>query len=181
VPKIFHPRNYTLSVHSRAVNGGDVRRGTQGGRMVAVRRAPCSFELISRIISHLTVFFSHNKPANSTFSHNKPAKRTCWRSVEQAGAGPKVAGGRVERMRTAPLLRLSALIILYIHPLKGIFRPSHHKIYNFPHLSILCITLYPLWDPLVTLSKYIHVTSCFKIFIKTNLMVQSKFNCVFLV
>jgi len=41
--------------------------------------SPCSFELISRISSHSAVFFSHNKPANSTFSHNKPAKRTrCW-------------------------------------------------------------------------------------------------------
>jgi hypothetical protein len=38
--------------------------------------AACSFELISGISSHPAVFFSHNKPANSTFSHNKPAKRT---------------------------------------------------------------------------------------------------------
>jgi hypothetical protein len=30
--------------------------------------SPCSFGLISRISSHSTVFFSHNKPANSTFS-----------------------------------------------------------------------------------------------------------------
>jgi hypothetical protein len=41
-------------------------------------QSPCSFELISRISNHPTVFFSHNKPANSTFSHNKPAKRTGW-------------------------------------------------------------------------------------------------------
>jgi hypothetical protein len=40
------------------------------------RPAPCSFELFSKISSHSAVFFSHNKPANSTFSHNKPAKRT---------------------------------------------------------------------------------------------------------
>jgi hypothetical protein len=47
-----------------------------------------------------------------------------------------------------------------------------------PHPSILYIILYPLWDPLVTLSKYIHVTSYFEVFIETNLMVQSKFNLV---
>jgi hypothetical protein len=28
------------------------------------------------------------------------------------------------------------------------------------------------------LSKYIHVTSCFEVFIETNLMVQSEFNLV---
>jgi hypothetical protein len=38
---------------------------------------------------------------------------------------------------------------------------------------------YPLWGPLVTLSKYIHVRSSFKVFIETDLMVQSKFNLVF--
>jgi hypothetical protein len=37
-----------------------------------------------------------------------------------------------------------------------------------------------LWGSLVTLSKYIHVTSCFEVFIETNLMVQSEFNLVFL-
>jgi hypothetical protein len=31
-----------------------------------------------QISSHPAVFFSHNKPTNSTFSHNKPAKRTGW-------------------------------------------------------------------------------------------------------
>jgi hypothetical protein len=48
-----------------------------------------------------------------------------------------------------------------------------------PYPSILYIILYPLWGPLVTLSKYIHVTSCFKVFIETNLMVQSEFNLIF--
>jgi hypothetical protein len=75
------------------------------------------------------------------------------------------------------VLRLSALVILYIHPLKGIFRPTKYTV--FPYPSILYIILYLLWDPLVTLSKYIHVTSCFEVFIETNLMVQSKFNLVF--
>jgi hypothetical protein len=37
--------------------------------------SPGSFRWISRISSHPAVFFSHNKPANSTFSHNNPAKR----------------------------------------------------------------------------------------------------------
>jgi hypothetical protein len=40
-----------------------------------------------------------------------------------------------------------------------------------PHPSILSIILYPLWGPLITLSKYIHVTSCYEEFIVTNLMV----------
>jgi hypothetical protein len=48
----------------------------------------------------------------------------------------------------------------------------------FPHPSIFYIILYSLWGPLVTLSKYIHVTSCFEVFIETNLMVQSEFNLV---
>jgi hypothetical protein len=64
---------------------------------------------------------------------------------------------------------------LYIHPLKGIFHPSHRKIYSFLHSSILCIILHPLWSLLITLSKYIHVRSSFEEFIKTNSMVQSKF------
>jgi hypothetical protein len=69
---------------------------------------------------------------------------------------------------------------LYIHPLKEIFHPSHHKIYSFP------ASIHPLYPPLstvgpfITLSKYIHVTSCFEVFIETNLMVQSEFNLVFL-
>jgi hypothetical protein len=68
---------------------------------------------------------------------------------------------------------------LYIQPLKRIFYPSHYKIYSFPHSSILFIILHPLWGLLVTLSKYIHVRSSFKEFIKTNSMVQSKFNLGF--
>jgi hypothetical protein len=78
-------------------------------------------------------------------------------------------------------LRLSALMELYIHHLKGLvieilsFIPnssaSIHPLYH----------LYPLWGLLVTLSKYIHVTFCFKLFIATNLIVQSEFNLIFLV
>jgi hypothetical protein len=44
--------------------------------------------------------------------------------------------------------------------------------------SILYIILYPLWGSLITLFKYIYMTSCFEVFIETNLMVQSKFNLV---
>jgi hypothetical protein len=40
---------------------------------------PRSFRWFSQINSHPAVFFSHNKPANSTFSHNNPAKRTGWK------------------------------------------------------------------------------------------------------
>jgi hypothetical protein len=36
----------------------------------------CSFCWSSGISSYPAVFFSHNKPANSTFSYNNPAKRT---------------------------------------------------------------------------------------------------------
>jgi hypothetical protein len=42
--------------------------------LVPEKHTPCSFELFSQISSHPALFFSHNKPANSTFSHNKPAK-----------------------------------------------------------------------------------------------------------
>jgi hypothetical protein len=68
-------------------------------------------------------------------------------------------------------LRLSALMNLYIHSLEGIFHPSHHKIYSFP------APIHLLYHPLstvgstITLSKYIHVTSSFEVFIKTNLIV----------
>jgi hypothetical protein len=42
----------------------------------------CSFELFSGISNYPAVFFSHNKPANSTFNHNKPAKRTGYSFVK---------------------------------------------------------------------------------------------------
>jgi hypothetical protein len=55
-----------------------------------------------------------------------------------------------------------------------------YPLYQFlPHPSILCIILYPLWGPLITLSKYIYVRSSFEGFITTNLMVQSEFNFAF--
>jgi hypothetical protein len=71
---------------------------------------------------------------------------------------------------------------LYIHPLYVLLNEILSYILNFPAPIILYIILYPLhplWDPLITLSKYIHVWSSFKGFIETNLMVQSKFNLDF--
>jgi hypothetical protein len=71
---------------------------------------------------------------------------------------------------------------LYIHPLYVLVSKILSSILNSPAPSILYIILYPLyplWDPLVTLSKYIHVWSSFEGFIETNLMVQSKFNLDF--
>jgi hypothetical protein len=67
-------------------------------------------------------------------------------------------------------------------PLYSSFMYSSHQDFFLylilPHPSILYIILYSLWGPLVTLSKYIHVTSYFEVFIETNLMIQSKFNLV---
>jgi hypothetical protein len=51
-----------------------------------------------------------------------------------------------------------------------------------PHPFILYIILYPLyllWDPFITLSKYIHAWSSFEGFIETNLMMKLKFNLDF--
>jgi hypothetical protein len=76
------------------------------------------------------------------------------------------------------VVRLSALIDFYIHPLKGIVFEILSSILNSP------ASIHPLYHPLftvgplVTLSKYIHVTFCFEVFIATNLMVQSEFNLV---
>jgi hypothetical protein len=39
---------------------------------------------------------------------------------------------------------------LYIHPLKGIFHPSHHKIYSFP------TSIHPLYHSLSTVGPIYH-------------------------
>jgi hypothetical protein len=76
------------------------------------------------------------------------------------------------------LLRMSALIDFYIHPLKGLVIKILSSVPNSP------ASIHPLYHPLSTvwhtchLSKYIHVTCCFEVFITTNLMVQSEFNLV---
>jgi hypothetical protein len=44
------------------------RKGQMNEASCAIEQAPRSFGLISTISSHPAVFFSHNKPANSTFS-----------------------------------------------------------------------------------------------------------------
>jgi hypothetical protein len=72
----------------------------------------------------------------------------------------------LSKILLSPSLRLSALIDLYIHPLYILVIKILLSILNSP-VSIL----YPLWSSLVTLSKYIPVTSCFEVFIETNLMV----------
>jgi hypothetical protein len=47
-------------------------------------------------------------------------------------------------------VRLPALMNLYIHPLKVIFHPSHHKIYSFPAL------IPPLYHPPSTVGHTCH-------------------------
>jgi hypothetical protein len=47
-------------------------------------------------------------------------------------------------------LRLSALMDFYIHPLKEIFHPSHHKIYSFP------ASIRPLYHSLSTMGPTCH-------------------------
>jgi CRISPR/Cas system-associated exonuclease Cas4 (RecB family) len=75
-------------------------------------------------------------------------------------------------------LRLSALIDLCIHSLKGLVIKILSSISNSP------ASIHPLYHSLsivgslITLSKYIHVTSYFKVFITTNLMVQSELNLI---
>jgi hypothetical protein len=71
---------------------------------------------------------------------------------------------------------------LYIHPLYVLVSKILSSILNF---SVPIYSLYhPLStlstvDSLATLSKYIHVIYSFEGFIKTNLMLQSKFNLDF--
>jgi hypothetical protein len=68
---------------------------------------------------------------------------------------------------------------IYIHPLYIIVIKILSSIPNSPALIYPLYHPLSLWGPLVTLSKYIYVRSYFEEFIKTNLMVQSKFNLVF--
>jgi hypothetical protein len=90
----------------------------------------------------------------------------------------------IEEQRRPPLshcmhtCRLKGLgtLALHIFILYIFWSSRFSPLYSFlPHPSILYIIIYPLWGPLITLSKYIHVRSSFEEFIKTNLMVQSKF------
>jgi hypothetical protein len=84
--------------------------------------------------------------------------------------------------RTVPSIRLLVLMDLYIHPLYVLVSKILSSILNSSipiHPLYLLYLLYPLWDTLVTLSKYIHVWSSSKGFIETDLMVQSKSNLDF--
>jgi hypothetical protein len=88
---------------------------------------------------------------------------TVWRTGGRCGSGGwrrrrgRELGDDVETSGVAAFfstrttsLRLSALIILYIHHLKGIFRPSHHKIYSFP------ASIHPLYHPLFAVGLTCH-------------------------
>jgi hypothetical protein len=55
------------------------------------------------------------------------------------------------------VVRLPALMDLYIHPLYVIVSKILFSILNSPAPIHPFYPLYSLWDPLVTLSKYIHV------------------------
>jgi hypothetical protein len=79
----------------------------------------------------------------------------------------------------SPVVRLPALMELYIHPLYVLVSKIFSSILNSPAPIHPLYILYPLWDPLVTLSKYIHVWFSFEGFIETNLTVKSKFNLDF--
>jgi hypothetical protein len=74
----------------------------------STRATPCSFELFSQINSHLTVFFSHNKPANNTFSHNNPAKRTGCKTHNDSVKGIRfLALQRKEEMLSSLILKVA--------------------------------------------------------------------------
>jgi hypothetical protein len=61
--------------------------------------------------------------------------------MEENKAQPRMQG---------QVLRLPALFNLYIHPLKGIFYPSHQKIYSFSAL------IHSLYHPLSTMGPTCH-------------------------
>jgi hypothetical protein len=85
------------------------------GMWSAKKLSPCSSELFSQISNHLAVFFSHNKPANSTFSHNKPAKRT----------GCVLLGLRCVRCwKICRLERAACLLVKYVECCKVLIRKS---------------------------------------------------------
>jgi hypothetical protein len=63
---------------------------------------------------------------------------------------PLFARSERDSEASATGLRLSALMHFYIHPLKEIFYPSHHKIYSFP------VSIYPLYHPLSTVGPTHH-------------------------
>jgi hypothetical protein len=83
------------------------------------------------------------------------------------------------RCLTIFVLRLSALMILYFHPLYILVIKILSSIIISP--TLIHPLYHPLFTvgPLVTLSKYIYVRSSFEEFIETNLMVQSEFNLGF--
>jgi hypothetical protein len=77
----------------------------------------CSFRWISGISSHPAVFFSHNKPANSTFSHNKPTKRTGRRGSVMVGTLIFYSTSYVQEYCIVSTYR-NIYILVYIYILK---------------------------------------------------------------
>jgi hypothetical protein len=89
----------------------------------------------------------------STVWHLGPV-RVGWSDVNNTSAGSarRRAGSLVLK-----IIRLPALMDLYIHPPYVIVSKILSSILNSPaliHLYIILYPLYPLWDLLVTLSKY---------------------------
>jgi hypothetical protein len=78
-----------------------------------------------------------------------------WRTHLQACSGCSCAvdrgwNAKDSCFKNCDVVRLSTLMRLYIHPLKGIFHPSHHKIYSFPAF------IHPLYYPLSTVGPTCH-------------------------
>jgi hypothetical protein len=93
-----------------------------------------------------------------------------------AAFGRDARGGNDRAWRPAWVWRAKVFILYTSYSA----RFSLYSILSHPSiLYIILYSLYPLWDILITLSKYIHVWSSFEAFIRTNLMVQSKFNLDF--
>jgi hypothetical protein len=113
-------------------------------------------------------------PASKACSRIAPTAghRKCTASMSHCCCSSQRDGRRPRCLST------TTIFILYTY---WSARFSH--LYSIlPHPSILYIILYPLyplWDTLITLSKYIHVWYNFEGFIETNLMVQSEFNLNF--
>jgi hypothetical protein len=90
----------------------------------------CSFEHISRISSHPTVFFSHNKPVNSTFSHNNPVKWPGCFSPAEAKTTRQKSLSQPTYERGASAEHLTLLWSVHLN-IKYYSRP-----YNLPYIQV---------------------------------------------
>jgi hypothetical protein len=106
----------------------------------------CLFKIISQI----------SQPFNSIFLLKKRTSQilltasTATAHRAQPAAVHHLSSLHVRARSWEAILRLSAFIDLYIHPLKGIFHPSHHKIYSFP------VSIHHLYHPLFTVGLTCH-------------------------